>query len=374
MSDKTAFVWDEKCFWHAGGNYAFLAPVGGLVQPMVSGGLPEAPETKRRLKNLIDVTGLSTELMMMSAPPATLDELLQVHTQSYLDQFKSMSDNGGGELGLRTPFGAGSFEIAALSAGLVTTAAEQVLNGHARNAYALSRPPGHHCLPDWPNGFCLLANIAIAIESVFKQKLAKKIAVVDWDVHHGNGTEAIFLDRDDVLTISIHQDHCYPQDTGATNVTGEDAGKGFNMNIPLPPGCGHKAYMNVMKQLIIPKLTEYNADLVIIACGFDASGYDPLSRMMCSPETYRLMTREIMNITDGRLVAAHEGGYSEMYVPFCGHAMLEEMSGSTIRAEDPLANRIAGQQPDAYADDFHKQVINRIMNELTAGGVLTNLN
>ncbi|MEE9335449.1 MAG: class II histone deacetylase [Granulosicoccaceae bacterium] len=370
MNKQTAFVWDEKCFWHAGGNYAFIAPIGGLVQPMVSGGLPEAPETKRRLKNLMDVTGLSTELNMTSAAPATMDELLQVHTQKYIEQFKSMSDNGGGELGLRTPFGTGSFEIAALSAGLVITAADLVLNGKARNAYALSRPPGHHCLPDWPNGFCLLANIAIAIESVFIKKLAKKIAVVDWDVHHGNGTEAIFLDRDDVLTISIHQDHCYPQDTGATDVIGEDAGKGFNMNIPLPPGCGHKAYMAAMNQLVIPKLKEFDADLVIIACGFDASGFDPLARMMCSPETYRLMTKEIMNITDGRLVAAHEGGYSEMYVPFCGHAMLEEMSGSTIRAEDPLRHRIAGQQPDAYADAFHEEVISRLKKELTNGGAL----
>ena len=370
MNKQTAFVWDEKCFWHAGGNYAFIAPIGGLVQPMVSGGLPEAPETKRRLKNLMDVTGLSSELSMMSASPATMDELLQVHTKTYIEQFKSMSDNGGGELGLRTPFGAGSFEIAALSAGLVTAAAEQVLLGKTRNAYALSRPPGHHCLPDWPNGFCLLANIAIAIESVFKKNLAKKIAVVDWDVHHGNGTEAIFLERDDVLTISIHQDHCYPQDTGATDVAGEGAGKGFNMNIPLPPGCGHEAYMAAMKQLVIPKLREFDADLVIIACGFDASGFDPLARMMCSPETYRLMTREIMNITDGRLVAAHEGGYSEMYVPFCGHAMLEEMSGTDIRAEDPLAHRIAGQQPDAYADAFHADVLKRLKKELSDCGAI----
>ncbi len=370
MSNQTAFVWDEKCFWHSGGNYALLAPVGGLVQPMVAGGLPEAPETKRRLKNLMDVTGLSNELSMMSAAPSTMDDLLRVHTSDYLDQFKAMSDNSGGELGLRTPFGKGAFEIAALSAGLVCTATEQVLLGKARNAYALSRPPGHHCLPDWPNGFCLLANIAIAVESALDKKLAKKIAVVDWDVHHGNGTEAIFLKRDDVLTISIHQDRCYPQDTGAVSVVGEGTGRGYNMNIPLPPGCGHKAYMDAMRRLVIPKLEAFGADLVIIACGFDASGFDPLARMMCSPETYRLMTREIMNITDGRLVAAHEGGYSELYVPFCGHAMLEEMSGSDKKAEDPLHNRITGQQPDAYADAFHKDVIDRLRQALITSGVL----
>ena len=236
------------------------------------------------------------------------------------------------------------------------------------NAYALSRPPGHHCLPDFPNGFCLLANIAIAVEAALALGLAKKIAVLDWDVHHGNGTEAIFYDRDDVLTISIHQDRCYPQDTGGVEVTGEGAGAGLNMNIPLPPGCGHKAYLDAMQRLVIPKLAEYNADLVVVACGFDASGFDPLSRMMCTAETYREMTRQVMNVTSGRLVAAHEGGYSELYVPFCGHAMLEEMSGTSIRAEDPMKARINGQQPDKYADAFHADVINRLQTELRANG------
>jgi len=334
MSNKTAFVWDEKCFWHSGGNYAMLSPVGGLVQPMVAGGLPEAPETKRRLKNLMDVTGLSAELDMLHAEPSTDTDLLRVHSQSYLDKFKQLSDDGGGELGLRTPFGPGAFEIAALSAGLVTEAIKVVMTDRARNAYALSRPPGHHCLPDFPNGFCLLNNIAIAIEAARAQGLGKRFAVVDWDVHHGNGTEAIFLERDDTLTISIHQDRCYPQDTGAVGVTGVGAGAGMNMNIPLPPGCGHKAYLAAMEHLVIPKLTSFDADLVIV------------------------------------VVAAHEGGYSELYVPFCGHAMLEEMSGSTTCAEDPLQSRISGQQPDTFADAFHADVIARLARELHSSGVL----
>jgi len=135
MNNKTAFLWDERCFWHYGGNYALLAPVGGLVQPMVSGGLPEAPETKRRLKNLMDVTGLSNELAMRHAEAASITDLLRVHPQSYLDKFKSLSDQGGGELGLRTPFGKGAFEIAALSAGLVTEAVKLVLTDEAKNEY-----------------------------------------------------------------------------------------------------------------------------------------------------------------------------------------------------------------------------------------------
>ncbi|AAV96430.1 class II histone deacetylase [Ruegeria pomeroyi] len=361
---KTAFISNEKCFWHFGGNYALLAPVGGLVQPMVAGGLPEAPETKRRLKNLIEVTGLHSDLEMVTGGSATIEDVLRVHPRSYIDEFRRLSDSGGGELGLRTPFGPGAFEIAMLSAGLVIDAVEGVVQGRYRNAYALSRPPGHHCLPDWPNGFCLLANIAIAIEAAKAKGLLGKVAVLDWDVHHGNGTEAIYYERDDVLTISIHQDRCYPHDTGSIDDQGKGAGLGFNMNIPLPPGCGHNAYVEATERLIIPKLKAFDADLVIIACGFDAGGFDPLARMMCSAETFREMTRRVMQVSDGKLVAAHEGGYSELYVPFCGHAMLEEMSGSTIHAADPLAQRVMGQQPGERVQAFHSELIDDMVAKL----------
>ncbi|MGH1541917.1 MAG: class II histone deacetylase [Arenicella sp.] len=363
MNNKTtAFLLDEKCFWHSGPNYAQLVPVGGLVQPFVSGGLPEAPETKRRLKNLIDVTGLVNDLECITADAATEEDLLRVHPRSYLDEFKTLSDQRGGELGLRTPFGPGAYEIAALSAGLVKEAIVRVMQGDFRNAYALSRPPGHHCLPDWPNGFCLLANIAIAIEAAKAQGLVDRVAVVDWDVHHGNGTEAIFYDRDDVLTISIHQDRCYPQDTGFVDHIGDGVGKGVNMNIPLPPGCGHATYIEATERLIVPKLQAFKPDLVVIASGFDAAGVDPLSRMMCTVDTYRKMTSLLMEVTDGRLVAAHEGGYSEVYVPFCGHAVLETMSGSSIVAEDPLMERLNGQQPDKRMQNFFSEIISEMVD------------
>lgn len=226
---QTAFYWDEKCFWHSGGNYAGVVPVGGLVQPLAAGGLPESPETKRRLKNLMDLTGLSGELDCRSASPATEEDLRRVHPADYLAEFKRLSDLGGGELGIRTPFGPQGFEIAALSAGLVRSALLGVLAGDHRNAYALSRPPGHHCLPDNPMGFCLLANIAVAIEAAFAVKAVGRVAVVDWDVHHGNGTEAIFIERPDVLTISMHQEHNFPWDSGGADVRGAGAGEGFKI-------------------------------------------------------------------------------------------------------------------------------------------------
>ena len=349
----TAFFTDERCFWHGGGHYALTLPVGGLVQP--GGGLPENPETKRRLKNLLEVTGLMRVLDVRSAPEATREDLLRVHPASYLDAFKAASDAGGGELGLRTPFGRGGYEIAALSAGLAQGALMAVLRGAADNAYALSRPPGHHCLPDWPNGFCLLNNIAIAIRAAQAHGLARRVAVVDWDVHHGNGTEAIFIADPEVLTISLHQDRNYPLNTGGADMRGTGRGHGFNMNIPLPPGTGHASYLEGMERLVLPALARFRPDVIIVACGFDAAAVDPLGRMLATAATFRAMTGMMRaaaaDLCGGRLVLVHEGGYSEVYVPFCGHAVIEDLagidaaSGSPLAAPDPLAETLAARQP-----------------------------
>ncbi|WP_127901500.1 class II histone deacetylase [Solirhodobacter olei] len=351
----TGFYWDERCFWHHGGNYVLTMPAGGLVQPMPQG-LPEGPETKRRLVNLMQVTGLLGELKASGAREASREELLRVHPADFLDRFKTMSDAGGGELGLRTPFGRGGYEIAALSAGLARAALFDVLEGRVGNAYALSRPPGHHCLPDWPNGFCLLANIAIAIEAALAAGLTGRVAVLDWDVHHGNGTEAIFYDRPDVLTISLHQEWNYPLNTGSAKDRGEGAGRGANLNIPLPPGTGHRGYLEAMDRLALPALRAFRPDVIVVACGFDASAVDPLSRMLATAETFREMTRRVMaeaaELCGGRLVLVHEGGYSEAYVPFCGHAVLEALSGSAISAPDPLAETLAARQPGPRFDAF----------------------
>ncbi len=364
----TGFFMDERCFWHAGGNYAFTMPIGGLVQPLASGGLPENPETKRRLRNLMEVTGLMAELDVRSAPEATRDDLLRVHPAAYLDEFKRLSDKGGGELGLRTPFAAGGFEIAALSAGLSIAAVEAVASGDLQNAYALSRPPGHHALPDFPNGFCLLANIAIAIEAAKAKGLVGRVAVLDWDVHHGNGTEAIFYDRDDVLTISLHQEGNYPLDSGALADRGKGAGEGYNINLPMYAGSGHTAYLHALERIVIPALEAFQPDMIIVACGFDAAIVDPLARMQATAATFAAMTLGIKqtaeNLCEGKLVLVHEGGYSEAYVPFCGHATIAALSGSAISAPDPQEKNYEVRQPSPVFDAFLRDAIDVMAQEL----------
>jgi acetoin utilization deacetylase AcuC-like enzyme len=364
----TGFYWDEKCFWHTGGNYTFTMPIGGVVQPLTAGGTPENPETKRRLKNLMDVTGLIHELDVRSADMASREALERVHPATYLDEFKRLSDNGGGELGRRTPFAQGGYEITALSAGLAVAAVDAVASGELTNAYALSRPPGHHCLPDFPNGFCLMANIAIAIEAAQAKGLAKRVVVLDWDVHHGNGTEAIYYDRDDVLTISMHQEGNYPLDSGDLADRGKGAGVGYNINLPMHAGSGHTAYMHAMDRVVIPAIEAFNPDIIIVACGFDAAIIDPLARMQATVKTFAELTRKIKKtaeeLCDGKLVLVHEGGYSEAYVPFCGHATIAAMAGSDIDAGDPLSVAHDNRQPSAKFDAFLRESIDDMASQL----------
>jgi acetoin utilization deacetylase AcuC-like enzyme len=361
---KTAFFQDEWCFWHTTGEHALVMPVGSWTQPPTAAGHAESAESKRRLKALLDVSGLTARLDHRSAPQATEEELLRVHDLSYIKKFKEVSDAGGGDLGIFAPFGRGSYEIACLSAGLARQAMTDVLSGHNKNAYALSRPPGHHCLQEQSMGFCLLANIAIGIEAARASHGLEKVAVIDWDVHHGNGTQTIFYQRADVLTISLHQESCFPPGGGLVSERGEGAGAGYNMNIPLLPGGGHEAYLYALQRLVAPALRNYKPDLIVIASGLDANGVDPLARMLLHSESFREMTRLMLalaaDLCNGRLVCVHEGGYAEAYVPFCGLALIETLAGERTEVEDPFLGLISSQQPSERFNTFQKQLLDEM--------------
>ena len=364
MTFQTAFLFDEHCLWHSASQHALIMPVGGWVEPPASGGLAESPESKRRFKNLVDVSGLSRKIDVRSAPMATQEDLQRVHPIHYLDRFKKLSDAGGGELGDFAPIGPGSFEIACVSAGLAIEAVSTVLRGDVKNAYSLSRPPGHHCLPDHAMGFCMLANIPIAIEAAKARFNTNKIAVIDWDVHHGNGTQHVFYERNDVLTISLHQEGCFPPGYSGADDRGAGEGIDHNINIPLMPGGGIDAYRYAMQQMVMPALEQFKPDLIIVACGLDANGLDPLARMMLTSEDYREMTRMVKEaaerLCDGRLVLVHEGGYSEAYVPFCGHAIVEELADVKTSVEDPMVDFLREQQPHSDIQSFQRDRIDQL--------------
>lgn len=366
----TAFYSDERCFWHTTGEHALILPVGGWVQPPSGSGHAESPESKRRFRNLVEVSGLGAHLDWRSAPPVTRDDLERVHDPAYLDRFKALSDAGGGNAGDYSPFGAGAYEIAALSAGLVKRAVADVWAREVDNAYVLSRPPGHHCLPDRSMGFCLLANIPVALEALRAAAGPVRVAVLDWDVHHGNGTQAIYAARADTLAISLHQENCFPPGQGAADERGTGAGLGTTLNVPLLPGSGHQAYLDAMDLLVAPALRAFAPDLIVVASGLDANGCDPLARMLAHSGTFRAMAAKVRALAEvlcgGRLLAVHEGGYAEAVVPFCGLAVVEELAGRRTEVTDPMLDLIAAQQPPADMIAFQRD---RLTAQARAAGL-----
>jgi acetoin utilization deacetylase AcuC-like enzyme len=167
------------------------------------------------------------------------------------------------------------------------------------------------------------------------------VAVVDWDVHHGNGTAAAFDADPDVLAVSVHQHLLYPEDSGHVGETGTGAGRGTTVNVPLPPGCGEGAYADAFDRIVGPAVRRFAPDLLVVACGFDAGGMDPLGRMLLSAAAFGRLTARVLSWADdlcgGRVVLVHEGGYSDLHVPFCGLRTLEVLSGVTTDVVDPFA-------------------------------------
>jgi len=341
MARKTGFIWHERMMWHDCGPSIGTVPSRGLFQ---QGEHFENPETKRRLKNLMDAYGVTPMLQPLAFAPADEAMLGHIHPPAYLNKVKALSDAGGGDAGEFAIVGAGSYEIAMMAPSGVLAAAEAVLGGEVDNAYVLSRPPGHHAEPEQGRGFCIFANTPIAIRELQARGKVNRVAVVDWDVHHGNGTEACFYDDPSVLTISIHQDGLYPADKGGTDACGAADGAGFNINVPLPPGSGEGAYYHAMSEVVLPALEAFRPDMIFIACGYDACSFDPLSAQILGSPHYRVMTQQVMDaadrLCDGKLVVCHEGGYSAVYVPFCGVAVIETLMGQETGIHDPFATMI----------------------------------
>lgn len=346
---RPGFYFDERMLWFTTGQSALVVPVGGWMQPPASGGHADSPEPKRRLKSLAEVSGLLSDYDRVVAPPASREALERIHPADYLDRFKAVSDAGGGALHRSAPFGRDAWEIACISAGQALAAVMDVAQGRLRRAYAVTRPSGHHCLPDTPMGFCLLANVAVAVRAAQAAGM-RRIAVVDWDVHHGNGTEACFIDDPDVLTISIHQESCFPAGgSGAASVAGTGAGQGFNINVPLWPGAGHDVYMAAFDHIVLPALEDFAPEMIVVVNGLDANAVDPLARMLLHSDSFRGMTERVAamaeTISGGRLVIVQEGGYAEAYVPFCAHAVMEALAETRTAVEDPFLELVKLQQP-----------------------------
>ncbi len=238
------------------------------------------------------------------------EDLARVHAPAYLDHLRKLSELGGGYLSLDTSFGPDSWEAACFASGAAVGAVESALSGEA--AFAIARPPGHHAGEEYGMGFCLLNHAAVAAEYARSRGLAR-IAILDWDVHHGNGTQDVFYEDDQVLYLSAHQSPFYPG-TGRADEVGVGRGRGFTVNVPLPAGSGEDVYAAAFEGVFLPVLRQFLPELVIVSAGFDAHTADPLGGMALEAASFGRFAARLASLARevgaAPLALVLEGGYN----------------------------------------------------------------
>jgi acetoin utilization deacetylase AcuC-like enzyme len=275
---------------------------------------PERPERFDAVVAALQAVGLTSRLGRIESRAATEDELNLCHTWDYLRVARRDVESGAGFLSTGdTDITPNSWDVAGKAVGGVLNAVDAVMAGRARNAFCAVRPPGHHANAGRGMGFCLLNNVAIAARHAQKKHGVERVLIVDWDVHHGNGTQDIFYSDPSVFFFSTHQWPLYPG-TGRTDETGAGPGKGTTMNFPFPAGSGRKEILGAVQHLLTPAMQSFRPDLVLISAGFDSRIDDLLGSFTLTDEDFADLTLAVMEMADshakGRIVSVLEGGYN----------------------------------------------------------------
>ncbi|MFO1520155.1 MAG: histone deacetylase [bacterium] len=273
---------------------------------------PERPERLKSIQKMLEESGLEKKAISIEPREATEEEIALVHTRELIDEVKATQHRDSTFLDPDTHASRHSWEAAKLAAGGLLVALDELLSGKVEEAFAFPRPPGHHAERDHAMGFCLFNNVAIAAEVAIQKKGLKKVVILDFDVHHGNGTQHSFEERADVFYLSTHRYPFYPG-TGSAREIGKGAGEGYTLNVPMSAGATDADYEEVFEEKIVPTVVQYRPDLLIVSAGFDAHRLDPLGGMEVSNRGYRMMAEniEIMRKKCGMIPALYalEGGY-----------------------------------------------------------------
>ncbi len=292
-----------------------------------------------RAMALLSERGLLDQMIQASIKPITSEVLQRIHSPEYIGRVAALAAAGGGMLDFETYMTPASYQVALMSAGAALAVTRDVVEGRARNGISIMRPPGHHALPAEAMGFCIFANAALAARFAQQELGLARVLIIDWDVHHGNGTEAIFYDDPTAAFVSLHQSPLWPG-TGAVEDIGVGPGEGFTMNIPMPPGAGDAGYLRAFDELIVPFAHRFQPQLIIVSSGYDVHWRDPLSQMALSLMGYTELTRRARLLAealcDGRLVVLLEGGYDLGAVSYGVLDTTLALMGRETEAEDPF--------------------------------------
>ncbi len=308
------------------------------------------PESADRLPAIRDGLDRSHGVEYSAPLPADIERILAVHDREYVEALKQFCARGGGRWDADTVASVGTWTAARASAGLAEWAGRTALDGAdgRETPFALGRPPGHHALSDDAMGFCFFNNAAISAQAALDEGAADRVAILDWDVHHGNGTQEIFYEQEDVFYVSMHEDGIYPG-TGPIEETGEGAGELRTMNLPMPPGSTSSAYLTALEVVIYPALTAFDPDLVLVSAGFDAHEHDPISRMAVSTEGFGRLTsatRTLAEELDAGLAFTLEGGYGLDTLAECVRTVHEVFDGYEPTAKDRVLSGTVEQLLD----------------------------
>lgn len=322
---------------------------------------PRHPENRERLRAItshLKERRVLGRLRAIEPREATAEEITYVHTQRYLEFVRRLCDEGYRALDHDTYINSYSYETALLAAGGCIRAVDRVMSGEVDSAFCLVRPPGHHAEKDRARGFCIFNNIAVAAEHAVRSYGLERILIIDWDVHHGNGTQAAFYHDPRVLYFSIHQRFIFPG-TGAVGEIGAGEGTGYTINVPLPGGCADDDYELVMKELLVPIAGAYRPQLVLVSAGQDAHVSDPLAGMLLSSSAYGMMTEIIREIAhehaDGRIVMVLEGGYHPQGGPEAAFCILDALGD--FGEERPSRSSVgARDETGRIVQEVHEQL------------------
>lgn len=289
---------------------------------------PDAPARLSAVRAGLATT--SADVKWKRPTSASPVDLVRVHTEEHLKRLDRLRGKSG-SLDPDTHVSPASVDAAWLAAGAAVNAVDAVLRGDIRRGFAAVRPPGHHAEANRAMGFCLLNNVAIAAEYAIRTMGTERVLVVDWDVHHGNGTQSAFYNRPDVMVLNIHQFPFYPG-TGTLTETGRDDGTGTTLNVPLPRGLGDEAWLAAITELLPRAAAKFKPELILISAGFDGHRADPVGGMNLSAEGYGAMCGVVSQVANehcgGKLVGVLEGGYDLKSLGECARATVEVMGGS----------------------------------------------
>jgi acetoin utilization deacetylase AcuC-like enzyme len=293
---------------------------------------PESPERLEAIYAMLGEPDMKGQFIDVPVRRAERDELLLIHSSDYVDRLAATKGKAHTYLDPDTQTSAGSYEAALLAAGGLCEAVSMVDSGEIDNAFALVRPPGHHAERSRAMGFCLFNNVAIGAGYARERLKLDRLLVVDWDLHHGNGTQHSFEEDPSVLYFSTHQYPYYPG-TGAFNETGRGEGEGLTVNVPLPVGCGDGEYLGIFEKILRPVALEFNPQMILVSAGFDIYEGDPLGGMQVTPQGFAGLTRSIMEMADaccaGKVVITLEGGYHVHGQRDSVKEVLKELSGKS---------------------------------------------